>query len=184
MDVLQRNVTVRMTRHHLDNLPAVTLPPGFSIRWYTAGDEKTWFDLQTRTERLQKIAPELHAREFGTDPAPLAKRQAFLCAPDTAVIGTATAWFDASFWGQPFGRVHWVAIVPEMQGRGLAKPLMAGVLQRLRELGHDRAYLVTSTARVPAINLYRRLGFMPDIRSAEDVDTWREWQTAAGVDRW
>jgi GNAT superfamily N-acetyltransferase len=184
MDVLQRNVHVRMTRYNLDGLPAIELPSGFAIRWYVAGDDKTWFALQTRTERLLTIAPDLHARDFGTDLAPLAKRQAFLCAPDGAPVGTASAWFNDDYYGLPFGRVHWVAVVPEMQGRGLAKPLMAAVLQRLRELGHERVYLGTSTARIPAINLYRKLGFVPDIRTADDVDVWRAWQTAAGVDRW
>ena len=158
MDILQRNVSVRMARHNLDNLPAANLPAGFSVRWYITGDDKTWLDVQSRTERLLKITPEVHPREFGTDPVPLAARQAFLCGPDGAAIGTASAWFDPNFWGLPFGRVHWVAIVPEMQGRGLAKPLMAVILQRLRELGHERACLGTSTARVPAINLYRKLG--------------------------
>jgi GNAT superfamily N-acetyltransferase len=59
-----------------------------------------------------------------------------------------------------------------MQGRGLAKPLMSIVCRRLRELGHERAYLTTSTARIPAINLYLKFGFRPEIRDEEDRRAW------------
>jgi GNAT superfamily N-acetyltransferase len=55
--------------------------------------------------------------------------------------------------------VHWVAIVPECQGIGLGKALMTLLCQRLRELGHDQAYLFTSSERVSAIRLYLRFGF-------------------------
>jgi ribosomal protein S18 acetylase RimI-like enzyme len=96
-----------------------------------------------------------------------------LLAPDGQAIGTATAWFKDNFEGRRFGRVHWVAIVPEYQGRGLAKPLMSTICRRLQELGHDCAYLTTSTARLPAINLYRRFGFEPLIRTPEEADIWK-----------
>jgi GNAT superfamily N-acetyltransferase len=70
--------------------------------------------------------------------------------------------------------VHWVAIVPEQQGRGLGKVLMTIVCHRLRELGHRRTYLTTSTARIPAINLYRHFDFVPLIRAPDDAAIWRE----------
>ena len=69
--------------------------------------------------------------------------------PEHAANGTTTAWYNEDYRGLPFGRVHWVAIVPEMQGRGLAKPIMSAVCHRLRELGHGRAYLTTTTVRIP-----------------------------------
>jgi GNAT superfamily N-acetyltransferase len=61
-----------------------------------------------------------------------------------------------------------------MQGKGLANPLMSIICHRLRELGHSRFYLTTSTARIPAINLYLKFGFQPEINSNEDLLAWRE----------
>lgn len=65
------------------------------------------------------------------------------------------AWLD---W-PPIRRVHWVAIRPAYQGRGLARPLLFDIGQTLRELGHTRATLTTSHQRALAIALYRKIGF-------------------------
>jgi len=64
--------------------------------------------------------------------------------------------------------------VPRMQGRGLSKPFLSIVLKRMRELGHDRACLVTQTVRIPAINLYRKFGFIPHIRNRLDKTAWQQ----------
>ncbi len=176
MSIVQRNVTIIMVREHMEDIPEYALPPGYSIRWYRPGDEAHWVRIHLEADKYNTITPELFTREFGTDPHLLAERQCYLVDMEGHVIGTATAWFNENFRGRPYGRVHWVAIVPEMQGRGLAKPLMATVCLRLRELGHDRAYLTTSTARLPAINLYLKFGFLPGIRNERDLAVWRELQ--------
>ena len=59
---------------------------------------------------------------------------------------------------------------------GLAKPLMTVVCNRLRELGHQRAYLTTATIRIPAIRLYLKFGFRPDIQNEQDRQAWRRLQ--------
>jgi GNAT superfamily N-acetyltransferase len=176
MSIVERNISVHMIRDGLDNIPNYPLPPGYSTRWYRPGDERLWVDIQARSDRYNEITLALFVKAFGLDPQPLAERQCFLCNAQGEVIGTATAWFDDDYCGQPYGQLHWVAIVPQAQGRGLAKPLLSIVLNRMAELGHTRCYLGTSTARVPAINLYTKFGFVPHIRSADDLAVWREMQ--------
>ena len=39
----------------------------------------------------------------------------------------------------PVGRVHWLSLVPDVQGRGLAKPLLGAVLRTLVQLHSDDA---------------------------------------------
>ena len=164
---------VVMIRRDLAGIPQFALPEPFSFRWYQPGDEAHWLDIHERADKLQTFEPETFERQFGRDVEVLRRRQCYLCRGDGLPVGTATAWFEDDYAGLPHGRVHWVAILPAFQGRGLAKPLMTTVCNRLRRLGHVRAYLTTNTARVPAIGLYLKFNFVPLIRHPADRAAWR-----------
>jgi GNAT superfamily N-acetyltransferase len=174
MNIVQRNVYIHMEREHLRDIPLFPLPEGYSAHWYVAGDERAWTDIHLRAEPFAEITSDVHPREFGHDVSLLASRQCFLLDARQSPIATATAWFDDDYYGCRYGRVHWVAVVPEHQSLGLSKPLLRIVLQRMVALGHDRAYLRTSTARLPAVNLYAQFGFRPALRTAEALSIWRE----------
>jgi len=166
------NVTVNMIRPTLDDLPVCPVPAGFALRTYQPGDEAAWVAIHVEADRWNRIALETFWKEFGHDPAPLAARMFYLCDAEGRAIGTATGWWNDAYHGAAWGRIHWVALLPAYHGRGLAKPLLAAACWRMRELGHDKAYLVTSTARIPALNLYCSFGFEPEIRSAADEAAW------------
>jgi GNAT superfamily N-acetyltransferase len=172
MDIVQRNVYILMEREHLDDIPECPLPPGYSAKWYEPGDTESWIRIHEAAERYAEISEAVYVKEFGDDPGLLASRQCFLFDAQHAPAATATAWFDDDFHGRAYGRVHWVAVVPEHQGQGLSKPLLSLVLKRMVDLNHKRAYLCTSTARLPAVNLYEGFGFRPFLRSQEDTDHW------------
>lgn len=173
MDVVAEHLPVSLAREDLRSIPAYELPPGFSVRWYRPGDGPIWRKIQAGADRYNEFPSELFHEEFGFDPVRLGQRQCFLAAPDATPIGSATAWFDWHHRCRRWGRVHWVAILPAWQGKGLGKALMTIVCRRLHELGHSRAYLTTSTARLPAINLYLGFGFLPEIFTEEDRIVWR-----------
>jgi GNAT superfamily N-acetyltransferase len=166
------NRLVTMVREHLENIPVFLLPPAYTLRPFQPGDEQLWLKIQSAADRYNSITLELFAREFGGDQDRLATRQLYLCDSDQGAIGTATAWFNKSYQGRPYGRVHWVAILPEHQGLGLAKPLMSVTLQRMSKLGHERAYLTTSSARIAAINLYLQFGFVTQPQSSDERIIW------------
>ncbi len=173
MDVIRDYVDVRMTRENLDDIGDCALPAGYAIRWYQSGDEVLWLRIQSLADKYNKMTLDLFQEEFGTDTRVLSARQCFLCDGDTNVIGTASAWFDDQV-GQLLGRVHWLAIIPQYQGKGLAKPLLAAVCNRLKSLGHNKTYLTSQTCRLPAINLYAKFGFAPVIDSDSSRRIWRE----------
>ncbi|MGZ4963210.1 MAG: GNAT family N-acetyltransferase [Limisphaerales bacterium] len=165
---------VWMIRENLEDLPTFSVPPPFSIRWYKDGDRAVWEDIQKQCEFDPRPFPtDLFDRGYGADPGALPQRLFFLLDERKNPIGTATAWLDETFDGKRYGRIHWVAIVQEYQGRGLAKPLMTIVCSRLRELGHERACLRTSTDRIRAIRLYAKFGFVPLIRNAQEDADWK-----------
>ncbi len=174
MSIVERNVALVMARADLKGIPRHAVPVGYGIRPYAPGDEQAWLEVQAAADRYNEITLELFRREFGADPALLGRRLFFLVDADGAAIGAAAAWFADEHRGKPVGRVHWVAIRPTNQRRGLAKPLMSHVCVRLRELGHERAFLTTSSARIPAIALYLRFGFVPAIERPEHAAAWTE----------
>ncbi len=166
---------VIMVREHLEGIPEHALPGSFSLRWYQRGDETHWLQIHQRADLHNHITPDLFHRAFASDIFELARRQCYLTTSKGRAIGTASAWFNDNFEGRSIGRVHYVAILPEFQGRGLSRPLMTAICRRLRELGHERVYLTTSTERIAAIRLYRSFGFVPLIRTDEEQQAWMEF---------
>ena len=175
MDPTREYIDIRMIRENLDNIPDYTLPAGYSIRWYRPGYEEYWQTIQLLADIYTRVTPDLFGREFGTNTKVLSDRQCFLCDSRENIIGTASAWLDNQ-GGKSLGRIHWIAIIPEEQGNGLAKPLLTTVCKRLKELGHDKTHLITQSVRRPAINLYAKFGFNPVIDSDRDRDIWRKLQ--------
>src|SRR5262245_43658372 len=175
LNITETDISVMMSRDDLENIPQFALPTPYQARCYQPGDEESWLKIQIEADKFSDfLTPELFAGDFGTDPQILAERQFYLLDQLGAAIGTATGWSYDGYRDPSYGRIHWVAILPEYQGQGLAKPLMTLVCNRLKALGHRRAYLDTSTVRVPAINLYLSFGFVPEISTPEDLQVWRE----------
>ncbi|MBX3014336.1 MAG: GNAT family N-acetyltransferase [Caldilineaceae bacterium] len=168
-----------MVRPTLTNLPSFSLPAPYSLRWYQPGDEAAWVAIHVAADPFHTFTAATFAQEFAADRALLPTRQAYLCDSTGAPVGTTSAWFYTDEEGDAYGLVHWVALHPDHQGRGLAKPLLALVCHQLQELGHARAYLNTSTARLPAIRLYLQFGFVPQMRRdrAATRQAWQEVQT-------
>jgi GNAT superfamily N-acetyltransferase len=167
-------VQVCMTLAGLEGVPALAPPPGFSFRMFRPGDEKTWTDIWRRSDRYGAVAPDAFAREFGSDARALAQRQFYLLDGGSSAIGTASAWFPDEPHGPDCGCVHWLAVVPEYQGRGLSRPLLSAVLMRMRDLGYRSAFLRTQTVRIAAIGLYLGFGFLPEVRSDKEREGWRQ----------
>ena len=163
---------VRMLRKDLEQIPSFGFPAPYRLDWYQTGDARAWTHIHEEAEKLLVVTPELYRREFGRDESLLARRQCFIRDGTGEAVGTASAWVPEAAFDASWGRVHWVAMAPQCQGQGLAKPLMTDVLRRLRELGHLRAYLTTSTTRIPALRLYKLFGFEPDVHGEEDRRAW------------
>jgi GNAT superfamily N-acetyltransferase len=149
-----------MIRPDLEYLPEFTLPAPYAFRWYLPGDEAAWIDIQAPSYEPGAITPKLFREQYRGDEAALAERQMFLLNGDGSPIGCATAWTYDGFGDPSYGRIHWVALLPAYQGRGLSKPLLSLACRRLRELSHARAYLTTAWSRPIAIALYRKFGFL------------------------
>jgi ribosomal protein S18 acetylase RimI-like enzyme len=119
---------------------------------------------------------QLFEREFGTEEQLISLRQFFVCDPAGREVGTATAWFNHDLVGPGYGRIHWVAVSPDHQGRGLAKALTTRLCRRFVELGHTRALVTTENFRLNAIGIYRKFGFEPYPRNESERQFWEEYE--------
>lgn len=158
----QEFIPVVMVREDLTDLPAFPLPEGYRLRYFRAGEDHLWAEIEVAVASFDSMDRALAGfeREFGPGRARMEERCLYMEAPDGRVIGTSTAWYNDAFNGRDYGRIHWIAIRPEYQGRGLARPLLAASLRRIADF-HDRAYLTTQTTSVRAINLYLDFDFIP-----------------------
>ena len=161
-----------MVRPNLEELPASLLPPGFSFRWFRKGDAAHWLLIHHDADPHNDITPDLFTRQFGCDLSVLENRQVFIQDDLGRVVGTATAWPAERCDLPRAGRVYWLAVMKHFQGRGLGRALLTAVCERMRELGHGRACVITSTGRLPAVKLYLHAGFSPEAATKEDQRTW------------
>jgi len=160
-----------MIRPHLRDLPAPVFPAGFGIRPMRRDEGHLWLAVERDAEQYLPIGDDTFAREFGHDLDAVPQRCFLLTGPGEAVVGTISAWYH-TYRGEEYGLIHWVAVRPAFQGRGLGR---AGLRCALHELArwHTRALLGTQTRRLPAIRLYLDHGFVPDLEDEQAVPRWR-----------
>jgi GNAT superfamily N-acetyltransferase len=157
---------VLMIRCPLSGFLPCSPPPGFKVRMYQTGDEGHWLKIHREAEESIKMSPSFFQQQFGADSHLLRLRQLYILSPEGTPVGTSTAWFGGHSRDDDWGRVHWVAIQPDFQRRGLASALISATCARLEALGHSKAYLVTWSDRPWAIRLYERFGF---VRQSQDA---------------
>ncbi len=166
-----------MYRENLDNIPEYNLPEGFNLRLFEDNDEMNWAQIETAVGEFSDInkALDRFKNEFSNHLEEMKKRCIFLLSPGFEPIGTVTAWFG-DFAGEKKGRIHWVAIKPEYQGKGLAKPMFSAAMNILVKYHHD-AYLTTQTTSWRAVNMYLHYNFKPVPRFSDDPDFINGWET-------
>ncbi len=170
------NQRVLMLRPHLRDIPDYAFPAGFALRPMQVAEEGIWTEIHREAERYVPVTDDaLFRAQFGADLDAVPERCFFMVNAAGFAVGTISAWYDRDFRGQEYGRIHWVAIRPSHQGQGLAKPALSAALYILARR-HDRCYLSTSSARIPALNLYLNFGFLPDLTLPDAPEIWRQVQ--------
>jgi len=154
-------VSILMRRDQGTPAPDFSLPEGYKFVYYAPGDEKDWARIETSVLEFECEMDALlyFQRDFmpwGTE-VPL--RCMFVETDAGEKIATASAW-----WGYTGVRrdpmLHWVAVKPAHQGRGIGKAIIARVIRRMLEIEGDRVfYLHTQTWSHTAVRLYLQSGF-------------------------
>jgi ribosomal protein S18 acetylase RimI-like enzyme len=142
----------------MDDIPQTPLPSGYTMRGMSVEDIGLWTDIQRDAEEYFEVTSSLFMNQFGDDLPSIGHRCFILRDPAGRGIGTISAWYNRDFRGEDWGRIHWVALRPSQQGRGLGKAMLTYAMNVLAGY-HERAYLDTDARRLAAVGLYRKYGF-------------------------
>lgn len=137
-----------------------SLPEGFSLRGYQPGDEEAWAALEYEIGDFDtpEAARDYFAGTYCAAPGELEKRCLFAIDGQGRVAGTCTAWRDRRGAGE-IASLHWLAVSPAHQGKGLGKALCRGTLEIFQDLGEFPVYIHTQPWSWKALLLYMREGF-------------------------
>ncbi len=162
---------LRMRRPTLADLPPVVMPPPYRLRTYRTGDETAWLEIMRATIGPSWTAQRWEADVIGRpqfDPAGL-----FFAEHGQTIVGSACAWRLVPA-KRVSGYVHMVGVSPAYQGHKLGYWLTLSTLHYFHRAGLRDAILDTEDHRLPAIELYLRLGFEPLPTHATHLGRWHE----------
>lgn len=169
-----KRIPLKMIRKNLKKIPTYDMPDGFTIRLFEDNDEENWARVEASVDEFptEKEALAHFEKEFGPYREEMKQRCLFVENDEGEIIGTTSAWYgDLYDNGKEIGRIHWVAIIPDYQGRKLSKPLLSKALELIASY-HDEVYLTSQTTSYQAVNMYLNYGFEPYITNDTDQEAW------------
>jgi ribosomal protein S18 acetylase RimI-like enzyme len=83
----------------------------------------------------------------------------FVAEEDGKIIGVVSGKLIGA---SGLARLGWLGVLPEYQGRGAGRKLLENAIAICRERGCHKITLYTLPVLMPAVNLYMRLGFVPE----------------------
>lgn len=158
------DTTLWMERAHLRDLPASAAPAGYRIRAYRPGDAAAWTMIQREADRFARFDEGTFGEQFAADEAVRQQRIFFAEDRDGLAVGTVAAWYGKGGPTGDEGLIHWFAVLPAHQRRGIGRSLLAHALRVMATM-HQRALLETDSNRVEAVKLYRDFGFVRTVAS-------------------
>ena len=78
------------------------------------------------------------------------------------------------------GQLAYLVVDPMHFGKGLGFLLATAVTNKLAADGYARPFLRTDDDRLPAISIYRRLGWQPHLTTPEMMERWRAVEARLG----
>jgi len=156
----RKKIFMRLPTAELEHVPAPILPPGYWFATYTPGRCEDWARVETRVGEFSstEAAVEYFRLVFLAHPDLARKHVQFVFNPAGVAVATASAWFGYAGDGTRVPTLHWVAVDPAEQGRGIGRAVCAQALRCWQGRGQD-VWLTTQTWSHVAVGLYHSLGF-------------------------
>lgn len=152
---------VLMMRRAGTALPDCALADGYHFVDYRPGDEKAWARIETAVLEFNEEMDALlyFQKEFLPYAGEAQRRCIFIETAAGEKVANASAWW-CYMGARRVPCLHWVAVHPRHQGKGLGKAIVCEALRRMVEIEDDRDfYLHTQTWSHKAIKIYKKAGF-------------------------
>lgn len=152
---------VWMTRSGGKPIPPANLAKGFRFVHYRQGDEVEWAKIESSVSEFsdEQEALAYFSQAFAPFPTQLSMRMLFIENEHGEKVATCTAWWK-NVNGMTVPLLHWLAVKPQFQRKGLAAALVAKITSSLSEAEPEAViYLHTQTWSHQAIQLYKKFGY-------------------------
>ena len=161
---------LRMCFRRFDNLIMPQPVPGYDLRTFRPGDEGAWIALLSTGDFGIWDRPRLD-RMLAGERAPIPLAGVFFVTLEDQPVGTACTFLHPGENGD-IPELGWVVVYPIHRGHGLGQQVCGATLGFIRDLSHNYAYLLTEDFRLPAIKMYLRLGFEPEMADPSHPGQW------------
>jgi len=160
---------LRMERRNLHSLPDLKIDPAYRLRTFESGDESALGRVYAASalggDSVEEVRTRLHDHPC-FNPARI-----FVALHEETIVGTASAWRSTRDPG--VGYLHMLGVLPEHRGNRLGAALITATLRYTRDEGFNTQRLLTDDWRLPAIKLYRTLGYDPILTKWSHRIRWR-----------
>ena len=112
---------IDMVNNDLTAVRNYEIPPPFGLEFYREGFEEHWIDIHKLADKYNHVDFDIFNNQFKDFRSELNTRQFYLTI-NNEFIGTSTAWNDLDDKYRGYGRIHWLAVIPAYQNRGLGLP--------------------------------------------------------------
>ena len=166
-------ISVKMIKRYVRNYPKFKLPKGYGFLRYAKGYDRYWAEIVTSSGEFdaREDALRYFRKEFKNTRL-LGDRCFFVKDPEGRLSATVMLWEGRDIEDILTGRLHWLSVRADAQGRGIAKALVTKLFEynEANDI-YETIYLTTQTWSYPAVNIYRTFGFerYPDAKD-QDAD--------------
>ena len=130
------------------------LPEGYTVRLCRRDELEIWKVLALEEPQYVDYLTEYFDAVYADKADEFFERCLFVCDPQGKPVGTCFLW-------KAYGKIetiHWLHVLPEYEGLGLGRALLAEVLQRAK-VENVPIYLHTHPHCLRAVHLYNEFGF-------------------------
>lgn len=166
---LPRQPQLVMWYPHTQSPDLGALPCGYQRRAFRPGDEHGWVALLNANGQLGQWDLERIRREIAGQLV-LTGQRFVLCGDE---IVAAAGVYDRQREGKDAWEIGWIACHPEHRGRNLGGQVTSGAVAVALKLSRRPIYLLTDDFRLPALKVYLKLGFVPDMQHPSYAERWQ-----------